>query len=111
MDWVVSSSLQRQKAFPGWIQPESFAFDCSRNVGNPVLAAAGILWQVVGKILALAQCCCWVAAGQEGLDAATGKRRQFRLRERFGESYGCFLGVLLLIPWGGMNESRPWYHC
>nr|SPS05012.1 protein of unknown function [Candidatus Nitrotoga fabula] len=55
MDWVVSSSLRRQKALPGWIQSESFAFDCSRNVGNLVLVVAGILWQVVGRMLVLAR--------------------------------------------------------
>ncbi|CAE6739635.1 hypothetical protein [Candidatus Nitrotoga fabula] len=110
MDRVVSSSLRRQKALPGWISSESFAFDCSRNLGNLVLVVAGILWQVAVRMLVLAQCGYWAAAGQEGVDAGTGKCRQFRLRERFGESYGCFLGVLLLIPWGGMNESRPWYY-
>jgi len=59
MDWVVSSSLRRQKALPGWIQSWFFVIDCSRNAGSPVLAVAGILWRVVGRILTLAQYGYW----------------------------------------------------
>ena len=105
MDRVVSSSLQRQKhSRAGFSQVFCLRlFKECRESGS-----RGCRYFVVGS---------WQNAGfgTMRLRSAAGRRTRcrngkaqaFGLRERFGERLRLFPGVLLLIPWGGMNESRP----